>query len=342
MARRFSARLGAIATVFVVAFVAVAATSQLLPSSSDNKSTTLQQVLGLAQLPWQMRLFSGGADPSGKPLVPGDRAVEILRDDQTGVDSRYQTNKDKSTIDAHLQPDGRHQVESQSFYPTHANGEGRHPQALTNYQGGEENIVDQDIRRVDGTRLQLTNVSADGAKSIIDYAEDGFTVVGETLIDPPSCCGGPLLKSQQRWLADAQHSLVYSDLTDKDGKRTKTKFDGDHQILWTMMCPQRECYVSGTTVTGYYADTHKVRFESQSTYDLDEAKYYREDGTLWYDSKIMPSSNDITFYDATGTKQVLEQNFFRHDETGSDKAIKMTANSVAPASDSESRCPDSG
>ncbi|MDR3613196.1 MAG: hypothetical protein P4L53_06500 [Candidatus Obscuribacterales bacterium] len=330
MVRRFSARLGAIATVFVVAIVTVAGISQLLRSSSDNKSTTLQQVLDLTQLPWQLRLFPGGVDTSGKPLVSGDRAVEILRDDQTGVDSRYQTNKDKSTIDAHLQPDGRHQAESQSFYPTASDGDGRHPQALTKYQGAEEKVVDQDVRRVNGKRLQLTHVSADGAKSIIDYAEDGLTVVGETLFDPPpACCGeGPLLKSQQRWLADAQHSLVYSDITNKDGKRTKTKFDGDHQILWTMICQERQCYPSGTTVTGYYAGTHKPRFESKSDYYVDEAKYYRDNGTLWYDLKIMPSSNDITFYDATGTKPVLEQNFFRHDEIGPDKAIKMTANSV--------------
>jgi hypothetical protein len=330
MARRFSARLGAIAAVCAVALVALATTTQIFHSSAIKKPNTLQQLLGLAERPWQVRLFSGGADASGKPLMPGDRALEKLRDDYTGVDSRYQTNKDKSTIDAHLQSDGQHQADSKSFYPINPGvDEERHPLATTKYKGDEQ-IVAQDVRRKDGKRLQLTLVSTDQSKSIVDYAEDGKTVIGETLFDPPPlCCGeGPVLKSEQRWLADAEHSLVYSDITDSDGKRTKTKFDRDHQILWIMVCPQKQCYVDGITVTGYYAGSHKLRFDGKSTYQVDEVKYYRQDGTPWYDEKIMSSSNDITLYDASGMKPVLEQNFFRNDETVSDKAIKMTANSV--------------
>ncbi|MDR3616627.1 MAG: hypothetical protein P4L53_23910 [Candidatus Obscuribacterales bacterium] len=329
MARRFSARPAAITVASAVAVLALAATSQLLPSNSGKKSAALQQVLDLPQQPFQLRLFSGGVDTSGKPLVPGERAVEMLREDRTGVDKRYQINKDRSTVNVQLQPDGRHQAQSQVFYPTASDDDGRHLQALTNYQGDKEKVVAQDIRRKDGTRLRSTHVSNDGAKSIVSYAEDGNTVIDETLFDPPPlCCGEALVKSQHSWLADAQHSLVYADVTASDGIRTKTKFDDKHQILWTMKCAQKQCYSNGTTVRGYYADTHNVRFESESDYSVDKAKYYRQDGTLWYELKITSSSNAITFYDATGKKPVLEQDFFRKDETDSDQAVKITANSV--------------
>jgi hypothetical protein len=329
MARRFSARPAATAVACAVAVVALAATSQLIHSSSDKQRATLQQVLDLPQQPSQLRLFSGGVDTSGKPLVPGERAVEMLRDDRTGVDKRYQTNKDRSTINVQLQPDGRHQAESQDFYPTVSDEDGRHLQALTNYEGDKEKIVAQDIRRKNGTLLRSIQVSDDGAKSIVSYAEDGDTVIDETLFDPPPlCCGEALVKSQHRWLADAQHSLAYADVTASDGTRTKTKFDDNHQILWAMKCAQKQCYSSGTTVKGYYANTHELRFESESDYNVDKAKYYRLDGTLWYVLKITSSSNDITFYDATGKKPVLEQDFFRKDETDSNEGVKITANSI--------------
>jgi hypothetical protein len=334
MARLFSVRFMAAVTVCAVAAVALVATPKIY-SRANTKSPTLLEVLNIVHLPSHLRLYSGAVDESGYPLISADRAAETFGENGADVDKRYQLNKDLSTVDIALQLDGQHKAHDQSFYPTTAAGEGRRPQALTNYKGAAEEVVDQDVRAPSGKRLQWTHLADDGGKSIIDYADDGETVIGETLFDPPECCEAPFLKSQRRWLPDTERTLIYSDLRAEDGKRTRTKLDSHHRITWQMVCQDKRCYAAGTTVVGYYPGDDsdsplKLRFKSESDYYTDDAKYYRldRDGTLWYELKIGASTIDIIYYDATGTKPVLRQTFFRYDETGPDRAIKMTANSV--------------
>jgi hypothetical protein len=99
-----------------------------------------------------------------------------------------------------------------------------------------------------------------------------------------------------------------------DGTRTVVDYDEKHHPLKVANWSEYGS-VAGTTVEGYYPVTYKPRFSSKSDYNSDLVSYFHEDGSLWYKLDIGTSTVTVKYFDQTGTRELLEQMWWRHEVT---------------------------
>jgi len=275
---------------------------------------TLQAALNQPAPGLSFHLYSGAADPTtGKPVTITDHSVEAPGPQGSGVVTQYLTNKDRSTVDILTKPDGKSPALVQSYYPRPPGQIGRHPHVKTVYAKDKDLIVDQDARWISGYLQERSHTDESGVRSVVDFAEDGMTIVGEKWFEAPKCCDGPILKSEHRWRADRDHSLSHEDLLLDDGTRAIVDYD-EHGRQTRIEHQPPQGIINGTTVVAYYPDG-RVRLDSKTDEHTDTALYYRPDGTLSHKALIDASATDIYYFDATGQKLVLRQYYWRYDTT---------------------------
>jgi hypothetical protein len=175
-------------------------------------------------------------------------------------------------------------------------------------------VVEEKVFRLDGTLEERTLLLADGTKHVVKYGLDGVVMVGDKLFQARGCCDEPAVKFEFRWREDNQHSLQYSNILHDDLSRTIKEFDEQERILKVAFWA-RDNLQDGVTVRAFFPGSLKVRLDSHSTFTRTEATYYREDNTAWYRLILTSSTTDIEYLDATGTKTLLKQSFWRKAKT---------------------------
>ena len=309
-------------TLYVVAAAALCSLaaaalsmSSFLDAGKSRPMPSVTDALNMpARLPAQLNLYAGGRDlDEGIPLGYWQSTFVVPRKDGHGEQARYNVGWDQSTEDVFFQADGEHMEHSQSYYPVRRGEEanGRHPHVERFYTAGTGALHDEDVRLFNGRRRQHTHIDDDGAKQITDYAdyEGADVIVGQKSFDPKA-----VLKREERWRPDKQHSLSYSNILNEDGTRIATDWDVDHVPLKIAQWPQGGSAI-GATVVAYFPDSHKLRLESKTDANTDSVNYYRdEDGTLACQVALSGSSAEITYFDNTGKKPRLKQLWYFKEE----------------------------
>jgi hypothetical protein len=265
---------------------------------------SLQEALGASQTPLAQSLYSAVPDAkSGAPLNAIDHSVRV-------GDMLYESLRDHSTVDVRLKQGTDDQtVSSQSYYPKQPGESGRRPHVKQLYDGLPQVSFDEEVWHLSGTMAEHTQIFVDKSKHIVDYAPNGKTLVDEQWFNPPNY-GETDLREEERWRLDATHSLAYRDHLNLDETRTITEYDEHMNALKIARWP-KDMSVSGATVVAYYPGSFKLRLESKSDYQQDIARYYREDGTLAYRVTISASITEVETLDATGTRTLMDQTFWR-------------------------------
>jgi hypothetical protein len=213
-------------------------------------------------------------------------------------------------------PNSQHLISSRSYFPPVTAQPGRRLHIARSFRakGNFDEVVAEEIRRLDGTMAKQTNLLDDGRKHIVDYADDGITFVGEKWFAKPDCCMDPVLQSDMRWFADAKHTVAHANVLNGDGTHTITDFDISEHVLRLEQQPQYGS-VPGTTIEAYYLGSYKLRYRAKCDYSSDHVEYLREDGTLSYTLSMSYGLVTIKYFDNTGKKQVLEQTWYRNTDT---------------------------
>jgi hypothetical protein len=276
---------------------------------SVQTAPSLAELTNLPPVPLpRLHLYPGDIDPATKqPTPPLDRGVEIPQATGFDAESAYLAGQDLSTDDVHYAPDGKHKAWSQSYY-SQAGELFRRPHVKTTYDGVSDAVVEEDARHRSGTREKWTRVEASGAKRITEYADNGLTVLLDQEFSPKEGYQLPQLKFERHWRDDPAHSLAYSDILNGDGTRDIVWLDSKENQLriehWA-----KYHLPDGTTITEYDPVTFKKRFVSKTENQLDTTDFYGPDGIRSYTLKLKTGTTDITYYDSTGTKALLEQEF---------------------------------
>jgi hypothetical protein len=212
--------------------------------------------------------------------------------------------------------DGSATISAQSYFPLEKGQDelsGRHSELSEKYGDDGKTVVDSTLLWYSGKTRQAMHVDLDGRKHVIVYAEDGVTELSERVYNKPVNMRTPAaLKSEIRWLDNRQHTQFYSDEQNADGTRTIVDRDENGGKLWEATWANGDV-VPGTIVEAYFPGTTKVRFHSQSELETDHVDYFREDGTLSARIAINHMTLSISYYDKTGTRLRLSQNFSRYD-----------------------------
>jgi hypothetical protein len=271
-------------------------------------------------MPQMTRLYSGENDAvSGAPRSVSERATDQMAN---GVaQSRFLRNKDQSTEDINLKVDGEHYASRRTYYPPRAGELGRRQHIFDLYAPTADFVTDEEVTRVDGTRASQTHASEDGAKKVTTYGADGEVVTSELVISPrPNKWSDPILEREEHWLDDQAHTLVYQNLVNRGEQKeqqhpghTITEWDEKQRLAKVTKTPEYDT-VAGTTIVAYYPDG-RVRLDASADYRMDTAKYFRPNGTLDHVLKLSSSMTDVEYYDASGTKMVLEQAWWRKEKT---------------------------
>jgi hypothetical protein len=292
------------------------------PSASGTKTPTLNEVLNLPRAPsLTERLYAGTTErdlKTGQLLEPLDRSVDLVLGGQTSSINRYSKSKDRSTEDS-LLLDGDHKWFSQSYFPTSDDAPlaGRHPHVKRIFAPDKFTLVDEEVRRYNGTKEQTSHFDLDGkGKHIVEYAGDGETVLAERSFDLSDTWLGPAIKSEKRWRLDKnqKRTLAYSNTRHEDHSRTITFLD-EQELPLRIEEWSKYGGVSGTTIKGFYPGTTKVRFETSSDSYVDTAKYYLPSGSLSHILMIRSTNTSVDYFDSNGKKLPFEQNWHRSDKT---------------------------
>jgi hypothetical protein len=322
MARRYRLYLVAAAGFVTVAVLA-------LEKLDTRNIPSLNAISGAPEISQQFRLYSGELDPSTRaPITQMQTAVDILGPGGVPI-FRYVTDKDRSTDDLQLKPDGMQIAKSQSYYPEDANQPGRHPHVVRFYAATSDTVVDEHVYRFNGKLAEQTKADENGGKHILAYGLDGQTVVKEVSISPRDYpWDDPVLQKEEHWREDARHTLSFRDCINPDKTRTLTDWDALGHTLKVMHEP--EYGVAGTTAIAYFPGTDKIRLDAKADYYAMTARYLRIDGTLDHILKLSPSITEIQYFNPSGTKMTLAQTWWRKTEivNGLPK-FKYTINTIS-------------
>jgi hypothetical protein len=94
--------------------------------------------------------------------------------------------------------------------------------------------------------------------------------------------------------------------------RTVIEWDSQHHPLKVTNIPPWGTTVD-STICAYYPGTKHVRMKARVDFHADVATYYSKNGIREYVLKLSADTTTIRYFDATGTKVVLEQVWWRHD-----------------------------
>jgi hypothetical protein len=229
---------------------------------------------------------------------------------------QYLTFQDDSIEFVALRDDDRGRLSGQSFFALNAGEDeldGRHLQSKVLYADDGKTLADKKELWYSGNTRQWMHLEADGRRHFITYAHDGKTMLGDQWFNkPPDSVHPATIKSEKRWLDDAQHTLCYSDEQKDDGTRTIFANDKYGNKLWEAHWAKGDI-VSGTIVDGYYPLTGKLHYHSESQINSDKVVYLREDGTIAAKVDIGDMTLSVDYYDKTGMTVRLSQAFMRTD-----------------------------
>lgn len=286
---------------------------------------SLGETLFVQPVPVTQRLYSGATDPTtGAPVVPYDRGTEVLG--AGGVPTvRYLTYKDGSLEVIDLASDGVRPRESRLYYPHDENPDYMRLHKRSVIAANGKDIVDQTIYRISGTRQQQTTGSVEERtvamgitfhtlvkteKTITDFAEDGTTLIGNQYWSKEELDYEPVLRKEQRWLANRDHSLIYNQVFEEKLRKT-TKFDTAGQVTWYSEVPETRHAV----VTAYFPGSRGVRLQGKADWYNNTVDFLRTDGTRDHTFEIGPSQIEVEHFDASGKKKLWKQTWW-HNETG--------------------------
>ncbi|MDR3613194.1 MAG: hypothetical protein P4L53_06490 [Candidatus Obscuribacterales bacterium] len=229
---------------------------------------------------------------------------------------QYATFKDGSLEFLAQTADGSANISRQTFFPL-AKGQdellGRHPELTEKYADDGKTVADSLLQWYSGKTRQSMHVDVDGRKHVIVYAEDGVTALSERVFNKAiNARTPPVLTGEKRWLNNPQHSLFYVDEQNQDGTRSIVDRDENGDKLWEAIWAKDDI-VPGTIVDGYFPGTKKLRFHSESEPETDNVEYFRENGTLSAHVAINHMTLSIDYYDESGRRLRLSQNFARYD-----------------------------
>jgi hypothetical protein len=304
----------------VAALALLAAAGSQLFSDGASPAPDLHQLVGLSETPLE-HLYADQSDAGITKQPTVTRSVSfptVAADGSAGEFLSYTTFGDRSSEDAASSSDGAHLRISTSFYPVPPGELGRHPHSKKTFAVKGDALIDDDVRWYSGKRQQHLHVDDDGSEQIVDYAEDGHSILDDRWYNPPEYRGTlPLLRSEQRYRNDPQHTLSYSDQLNANGTRIATDWDEHHLPQKIITWANANRIVPGTTVIGYYPfpNNTKIRFQGEADFYFDTVRYYRlEDGSLSHILKIGSGNTEVQTYDRTGTKVLLVQTFTRHEK----------------------------
>lgn len=291
-------------TIAGLLLVAVLATMSLTGLSALNFDSddpgNVEEALGLYDTESSTRLY-----PAGDPI---DTVVE-----QDEPHMRFVTYTDGSTEDIELLPELDTVVSSQSYYAEQPGEDGRRPHIKRTYDAAL-GVVDELVQRLDGTVMQTTIVSiSTKAKVVTDFALDGETVLRRVAYTPPRCCNGDVIEREERYRDDESHALYYLNVLNADDTRTITEYDAQMNVIEELKWGRYES-ISGSSVKKWYPGGTQLRLSGSADYYVNTVNFYRIDGTLEAIVKLSPGYTAIEYYDATGTKVRLAQNWYRSDE----------------------------
>lgn len=309
------------------ACICAAATAYILVPSESNNSPPLGEVLYVPPVLVTDRLYPGATDPNtGAPATPYDRGVDVMGPTGDVPAVRYLTYKDGSLEIVQLQRDGVLPRESRLYYPKLEEQNALRLQKRSFFAENGKDIVEQTVFREDGTRLEHTTMRIQSRvtktgyllekkwKETTAYHTDGRTIVGQQAWFKDEFTELVIVK-EQRWLPNAEHSLVYLNVynvaSDTEKTRVITEFDENNRVL-----KHTEIKINNHSVTrAYYPVSFSLRFEGSSDYTTNTVTFYRPDGTKERIEEIGASQVEITYFDKTGKITTGKQHWW-HDEQG--------------------------
>jgi hypothetical protein len=274
---------------------------------------SLKATTGAPEISQRFRLYSGELDPNTGALTSQlQSSVEMLGFD--GVPARsFVQERDQSTDDLQLKPDGVQIARSESYYPEAPDDPGRHPHVIRVYAPTSDTVIDEQIFRFSGTLAEHTVADENGGKHILGYGHDGQTVIREVTINPRDFpWNDPVLQKEEHWREGSGHKLSFRNTINPDKTHTLTDWDAQGRTLKVMHMP--EYGVSGATAVAYYPGTNKLRLDAKADYNAMTARYLRLNGTLDHIIKLSPSVTLIQYFDPSGTKITLEQTWWRDEK----------------------------
>ena len=298
---------------------------------------SLPQSLHAPELPEELRLFSGEVDPlTWARLTPKDRGTDIVNMSTRLPEVRFVRNDDKSTEDIVLKPDGEHFAFRQTYFKQQPGEIGRRPHVTQIYAADKDLVLDEWVLRLDTTKEEHTVNSEDGAKSVVGFGKDGQRIIHKLVIAAREKSWlDPVLQSEERWSDDALNVLTYSNIVDpKDNSHTITDWDKDHNPIKVTHTPPYDSVV-GTTIRAYYPGTAQLRLEAKVDSGQDTAKYYGPHGKLDHVLKWSQGYLIIEYYDASGTKILLEQSWYVKDKVEHGQTKHMYSISMIKEKDAD-------
>jgi hypothetical protein len=306
-----------IAALFCTAALLLSSKHWYLPGNSPqiaNGPGSIPSLLGERGSD-RLKLFSSGLNPqSGERLVRTDRGFDIL-DHLTGLPKkRFLINGDLSTEDIDLKADGKSYARRETFFYA-LPGAPRQRHVTQVYSPTSDLVVDETVRRFEGTTAEHSTAAENGARTVTGYGKDGWTHIHELVVLPrANKYSQAVLKLEKRWREDAHHSLAYSNEYDpKDGTHTITEWDSEHRPLKVTHVPKYDT-VYGTSIVAYQPGTSQVRFEAKVGNEYpnfdDVAKYFRPgrpERSLDYILHLSMSYLTVEYFDGTGQKLLLTQ-----------------------------------
>jgi hypothetical protein len=107
---------------------------------------------------------------------------------------------------------------------------------------------------------------------------------------------------QTKW--DHKQRIVFTHLLNADKSRTLTSYDDDQTPLVVSHLVDG---VNGSSVIGYFPGTKVVRIRSTSEYRNTSVDFFRPDATLSMHMDVNSAIAEFTFFDSTGTRATLYQ-----------------------------------
>ena len=169
--------------------------------------------------------------------------------------------------------------------------------------------------RWNGTLSETGKLLANGHYRLRDYWDDGTSLADEKEIGQTGDKWDTELKLFRETKWRPNHKLLSTNVLNDDKSHTLTVFD-EHEK--PVVVSHMTNAVDQSTVIGYYPGTDKVRLRGSSAYYFTNIQFLRLDGTLELKMQISSSSVTLDHYDATGTKELLRQewSFIRTEEYG--------------------------
>jgi hypothetical protein len=247
---------------------------------------------------------------SDAPATPEERSNDVVLSD--GRVARYILNKNGSTRDLLLQPDGEHKISFVDYYARAPDSVVRHEAGELAYAADGETVTSEDWYRLSGTLKVEGRLETDGSYLLGTYFADGVTPETELLTAKANEVGEHVILKDERWHApESGHAVAYLDVLKPDGWRDLTKYDASSNLL--LERHKRDDDFVGATLRMYFPGTHIVHLKSTTDARKAHVEIYRTDGTLYAKQEKTEYEVVGTFYDASGIHPLYQSTWWKMD-----------------------------